>query len=505
MAAIAPWATRGSTGSSASFRYAPPKLRVARPYELSHGARASALADKAGIHLVHWQRDVLADWGAVDEDGRFVHRRCGVAAPRQTGKSEDAIAWVVYLVAGLGMRVLYTAHNYSTTCEMLRRIRRVFGRKPEDPNAEHPELNRLVLSCENKTAQEAIFLKNGGAIHFSTRTKSATLGYSFDVVVYDEAQELMEEHLQAIAPTTTSGAAHNPQTVYIGTPPRPGGGGASFAQWREEARLDEPPGDLCWWEWGVDEVGDPFDESRWPAANPSLPDVADPVAIRMIMRTLTSDLARAQELLGYWLPKGNVMPALPAEDWVLCAAPASDAPADGKLAYGVKFSADGSQVALALAMEPDEGPTWVELIAVEDTALGIEWLVRWLCTRSGSCSAVMIDGKSGAGELYERLRTTCMGGQTAFAERQLAKASASDACTAAQTMLSSVNEGTINWFASGDGTLDESARTSPRRKIGSNGGWGFGGDFPSPIEAASLALLAVRTTKWDQRVEQEIW
>lgn len=441
---------------------------------------------------------MLADWGAVDEGGQFVHRRCGASTPRQAGKSEDAIAWAVYLAAGLGMRVLYTAHNYSTTCEMLRRIRKVFGRKPNDPSAEHPEFNRLVRSCENKTAQEAIFLKNGGAIHFSTRTKSATLGYSFDVVIYDEAQELMEEHLQAIAPTTTSGAAHNPQTVYIGTPPRPGGGGASFAQWRAEAQSDNPPSDLCWWEWGVDEVGDPFDESRWGAVNPSLPDVANPFAIRTIMHTLTTDLARAQELLGYWLPKGNVEPAIPPADWGLCAAPASDAPADGKIAYGVKFAPDGTQVALAVAMEPDEGPTWIELVALEDTAAGIDWLVRWLASRAGSCAAVLLDGKSGAGELYERIRS-------AFAEAQLSVANAQTACTAAATLLSSVQEGTVNWFASPDGTLDESARTSPKRKIGTAGGWGFGGDMCSPVEAAALALHAVRTTAWDQRIEQEIW
>lgn len=487
-----------STGSSGSFRYAPPRLRVAGDYSLSHGARAVALAGKAGIHLIHWQRDVLSDWGAVDEAGQFVHRRCGASIPRQAGKSEDAIAWAVYLAAGLGMRVLYTAHNYSTTCEMLRRFRRIFGRRPNDPTAEHPAFNRMVLSCENKTAQEAIFLKNGGAIHFSTRTKSATLGYSFDVVIYDEAQELMEEHLQAIAPTTTSGAARNPQTVYIGTPPRPGGGGASFSQWRGEAVSDEVPSDLCWWEWGVDEIGDPFDESRWPDVNPSLPDVANPDAIRTIMHTLTTDLARAQELLGYWLPKGDVEPALPERDWELCAAGADERPDDGRIAYGVKFSPDGRSVALAVAVDPDDGPTWVELVALSDTAAGIDWLVRWLIARADGCDAACLDGKSGAGELHDRV-------DGSFAHGKLALADTKTVCSASSTLLSSVREGTVNWFASPDGTLDASARTSPRRSIGQGGGWGFGGDFPAPIEAAALALHAVRNTVWDHRIEQEIW
>ena len=37
--------------------------------------------------------------------------------------------------------------------------------------------------------------------------------------------------------------------------------------------------------------------------------------------------------------------------------------------------------------------------------------------------------------------------------------------------------------------------TSVRRPIG--GGWGFGGDNSAPIEAASLALWGVKTSKRD--------
>ena len=64
--------------------------------------------------------------------------------------------------------------------------------------------------------------KSGGVIQFSTRTKSSRLGFSFDIVVYDEAQELTCEHTQVINPTTVSGAKHNLQIIYAGTPTRAG-------------------------------------------------------------------------------------------------------------------------------------------------------------------------------------------------------------------------------------------------------------------------------------------
>lgn len=491
--------SRGTSASSSPRSpYAPPKLHVSSPYELSHGARVVATSELSGTKMCHWQKDVTNDWGAVDEAGKFVHRRCGLSVPRQAGKSTVAIAWAVYLAAVLGMVVLYTAHNYSTTCEMHRRVQAVFGRRAADPIAKHRQFNRLVSKCENKTGQEAVYLSNGGEIHFSTRTKTTDLGFSFDVVIYDEAQELRDEHMEAIAPTSSSGAAANAQSVFIGTPPRPGGAGRAFKDMRDEVMSGEPEPDLCWWEWGVDEVGDPFDESRWPAANPSLPGVADPEAIRMIMHVITTDLGRAQQMLGYWLPAGNIQPAIEPEAWEACGAAADERPADGKLAYGVKFSADGEEVALAVAVDPDEGPSWIELIAIGPTSSGTAQLASWLVKRCDECAVTVVDGRAGAGELVNRIAPS-------FPRKAIVTPNGTQASDAAATLLTCVREGSVNWFDAPDGTLDRSARTSPRRKIGSGGGWGFGGDDPTPVEACALALWGVLNTKRDQRTEQEIW
>lgn len=228
----------------------PPRYRVAQ--ERGAGDLAdeiAAVADLIGYPQLDWQRDVTRVWSTYDEDGQWVHRRNGASVPRQAGKSVDGIVWATTLTALLGYSVLWTDHNYSTTCEMLKRFQRIFGRKPGDPWG-IADFNKLVRRFNSKTAQEAFELTNGGVLAFSTRTKSAALGYSFDVVFYDEAQELTGEHMQAITPTTAAGPHHNTQDVYLGTPTRAGSSATKFRELRDEAIGDAPGDDVSWFEWG---------------------------------------------------------------------------------------------------------------------------------------------------------------------------------------------------------------------------------------------------------------
>ncbi len=215
----------------------PPRYRVAQ--ERGSGDLAdeiATVADLIGYPQLDWQRDVTRVWSTYDEDGQWVHRRNGASVPRQAGKSVDGIVWATTLTALLGYSVLWTDHNYSTTCEMLKRFQRIFGRKPGDPWG-IADFNRLVRRFNSKTAQESFELTNGGVLAFSTRTRSSALGYSFDVVFYDEAQELTGEHVQAITPTTAAGPHHNTQDVYLGTPTRAGSSATKFRElqqrWRE--------------------------------------------------------------------------------------------------------------------------------------------------------------------------------------------------------------------------------------------------------------------------------
>lgn len=471
-----------------------PRLRVAQGYDLHFASEVKEVAALAGIDQTNWQVDLIADWSAHTPDGQWIHRRCGGSIPRQAGKSVDGIVWCLFLLVILGYGILWTDHNYATTCEMLRRFKDILGSKANDKDAKYPYFNKKIEKVVNKTAQEAFFLKNGGFLVFSTRTKSAALGFSFDVVVYDEAQELTSTHMQAIQPTTTSGAHHNTQSIFLGTPTRAGSTAEIFSDMHQEA-WNNPLDDMCWIEYGVDEVGDVLDESRWPLANPSIDEgVADMNAIRTGIRAFKSDvLAAAQEYLGYWLPKvANAL--IYKKEWLACQIEPEESPKEGRIAYGVKFAPDGSEVALAAAIKPKSGISHVELVCIKSMAKGTTWLADWLAERPSRASCVAVDGKAGAGMLSEKLVDRVPSKYYRVMKTQ-------DAITASSMMLEAIQNNEITHIESP--ALDESVLAATKRKIGDSGGWGFGGDTSCAIEAAANALWAVTTTKRDPNHKQE--
>ena len=212
----------GSSPTPSPRSSAEPRLYLAQPWESTPGDAAAAAAPSMGYELLDWQRDFLCDMGAVDAAGKWVHPRVGESVPRQQGKSVDLIVWASFLAAVMGYKVLWTEHNYSTTMEMLKRFREIFGKYPHDRVLGRPGWREQLADVCSQTSQEWMAFRSGGVIQFSTRTKSSRLGFSFDVVVYDEAQELTGVHVQVINPTTTSGSKHHHQLKNPGPPPLAG-------------------------------------------------------------------------------------------------------------------------------------------------------------------------------------------------------------------------------------------------------------------------------------------
>ena len=461
------------------------------PYSKTVGDIAADAAPSMGYDLLGWQRLALCDLGAVGEDGKWVHPRAGLSVERQQGKSVLLVVWASFLAAMLGYKVLFTEHNYSTTCEMLERFRDVFGARPRDRARGRAGWKGLLSAVSSQTGQEWMQFSSGGVIQFSTRTKTSRLGFSFDVVFYDEGQELTGVHTQVINPTTTSGAKHNLQIVYSGTPTRAGSPAEVFRDVREQAWEGGPKAsDLFWLEYGVEEVGDIWDESRWWGVMPSLGYHADVRAIRAGMKDM-DELGAAQEYLGYWLPAAEQAdpPVIGRELWAKRLVEAAPAPAPGeRVAYGLRFSADGATMALAGAVLPrGSSCAHVELIDVGPTSRGTARVAAWLAARPNKACSVAVDGRAGAGAVCDALA------EMGMPKGYVIRPTADQAVTAANLVLEGCSSGTLTHIK--DPALDLSAETSWRRQIGSQGGWGFGGEDACPIEAAGLALLALRASK----------
>lgn len=449
-----------------------------------------------GIVMDPWEFDVIKDWMAITENGKWAHLRNGLSCPRQNGKTLLLETRINFGTLFIGERILYTAHDYSTVTQLFDRMQYFFGEKKNDENANYPELNARVTSVRRAAGKEAMFFKNGAGIYFSTRTKSSRRGFTVDTVIVDEAQELTDVQLKAIMATASSAPLKNPQFIFTGTPPGPETTGDVFAHIRDGALTGEEH-DISWNEWSVDEVGDIKDEKRWYDTNPALGIRLDVGVIRAEVSTMR-DVSFAQERLGYWIPQHQFVAVIRKKEWERCATVCP--PKDGKLVYAVKFSADGATVSLAVALKPKVGRIHVEIVENRSMSAGISWLAAWLVERKNKAATIVVDGLNSSLALVERLRD---GGIRAKGTITVPKSS--EVATAASMLLNAIREDEVTHFD--QPALNDSALMSEKRLIGNSGGWSFGGKGVDAtlIEAVALAFWGVSITKRDPQRKQVIW
>lgn len=388
-----------------------------------------------------------------------------------------------------GERILHTAHEVKTARKAFERLVSFF-----EDGRNHPELAETVKTVRKTNGQEAIYLVNGGSIEFSARSRGASRGFTVDVVVCDEAQELTDEQLEALLPTKSAGPLQNSQLIMAGTPPNHNAVGEVLARTRKKAIAGESES-ACWHEWSVESVGDVNDESRWEDANPAL-------GYRLTRESIESELSSmsedgfARERLGWWI-EGARNAVFDKGRWD---ALATEKPPDrGKIAYGVKFSVDGSTVALSAALKPRNGKPHVEVIEHRSTASGASWLADWIEQRWRKAAIIVIDGKSGAQPLVEELRRRKVG------KTAVCTPSTGDVVSAASMMLNAVREKGVTHYD--QPALNAAVENAEKRMIGNAGGFGFkgyDGIDVTPLEASSLALWGVMATKRDPSRKQVI-
>jgi hypothetical protein len=347
---------------------------------------------------------------------------------------------------------------------------------------------------------EGIWLINGGCIEFFTRStrSGGGRGTTYDIIVVDEAQEMTEDEQDALKPTQIASESGDPQMILIGTPPSPSCNGTVFKVLHDRAHANPNTCGFAWLEWAVYELPD-MEGDRTSIlelayrTNPAMGYRIRESVMMDVINTATSVDGFAREYLGWWSPTAGL------PDYVIAAnkfeALALDkAPTDGRMAYGVKFSPDGSEVSLCAARLHDDN-VYIEQIRRESMALGLGWLAKWITERKGVGCCCVIDGKSGTQALVDKLGNMPIG--------YLITPTMAQVISACTTLVDHVNDGTLEWFRP-QNDLRDSAVTSTRRKIGSAGGWGFDGENPIPIEAASLAVWGVLNSKRNPERKQRI-
>lgn len=430
-------------------------------YPKQHGGQvikaSMGLIKAMGLKLAEWQVLVLSHWLDRDEDGMVTSTTCVLEVPRQNGKSTVLNVFALICALVLERKVMYTAHQVKTVMKAFKWI---------DNMVQHKAFMRKeCISVRRTNAQEGIYFANGGCIEFGTRTNAASRGLTYDIVIYDESQELTDEQMQAMSSVNSAAPSGDPQDVYAGTPPKITMSAETFTKVRSS--IINGTDKACLDEWCLDDMPkDVTNKDLWYKLNPSL-------GIWLLESALTKDLMSmskegfAKEHLGLWLLGGARM-AIPEKAWKACGK--HKAPVDGAPIFGVKFSPDGYEVCLsaAVARKNDDGisdSAHVEFIKSGMVANGLSWLTKFLMDRAETMGRVVIDGKSAAPALVSELK------RNNFPEEKMVLIRPFEAAQILPVFLEGINSRRLTHASQPQ--LDKSVTGARRRKIGQEGGWGL--------------------------------
>ena len=479
--------------------YRPPRIAV-EPKDI-YQTDGDAAADMCAHYWFtpdEWQRRLLRVWLSRDENGHLLVISAGLSVPRQNGKNGAVECLELYLlITQPGIKILHTAHEANTAKAAFMRMEALFTGKIAGKKREAKTLMKLVDKSQGGSIRYAngelsIRLTNGASITYCTRTSSGNRGINgVNLLIYDEAQRLTDEQVAALGPTTDA-AVGDSVIIYLGTPPNETDNGTVFKRHREAALKDPSPNE-SWHEWSIEKLppSDVTFEDLIPqikATNPSyeLPRPGHLTEVRTRRNFADMSLITfCRERLGYWSEDVVTNPVLDKNSWD--ALKNLDPKIDGQLkrTIGIKFSPDGESVAVVNASKHAKEKPHVELIEYTKYAhAGTKPLAQALYNIRNKISYILIDGVGSAQSLMDDLKALH------YPSMGYGQATTNDVVTAAQSMKNWVQNGAFTHYD--QEALNDSAYTSVQRNIGK--GWGFGGSEPEPIEAASLALLAMKRT-----------
>jgi len=431
-------------------------------------------------------------------DGLFAATIGGVvwSIPRQVAKT-FLVGRIVIALCTLfpNLTVLWTAHRTRTATKTFESLKGVVSRKSVKPYL----LPNRSDGIRSTNGEQEIRFRNGSVIMFGAREQGFGRGFEeVDVEGFDEAQILTESALEDMVPATNqSRFPHGALLFFMGTPPRPKDPGEEFANRRKEALEFKPAGavvaegaDTLYVECSADEkIGHPdgpslMDREQWKQANPSYPHRTPEASMLRMRKQLTNDDSWRREAMGVWDGTGyKTWQVIGKQQWTDLKIPAEGAPTGGRPVFAVKFSADGERVGVAVGVQSEFGACHVEALGVRQTAAGSAELVDWFAERYEGAAAILVDGKSGAGDFVAALVAA------GVPRRRVHLVTTDEAITAHSGFLRAVIDGDLTHL--GQPGLDAQVRVAGKRKIGNLGGWGWESVVPdSDVTALDAVTLA---------------
>lgn len=281
-------------------------------YADTRGPDAVEMFEAYGRRYYGSQKYEMELFFARDARGGFAAKTLCITKPRQNGKSFALRDYAIWMAAVEGKSVLYTAHHGRT-------VRKMFKEMCDFIEA-HADFRDELDYVYKAGGYEGIYFRNGACIEFQTRTNSGGRGGTYQIIVFDEAQELTNAQQDAILPTVSAGGEiedgeGDPQKIYVGTVPGPECQGTVFRTLHDRAHDGESS--VWWLEWGAQ--GETLQDvdidsvDLWYACNPAMGRRMSEDTVRDEHDTMSRD-GFARERLGWWSSTAGKPQTLIAED-----------------------------------------------------------------------------------------------------------------------------------------------------------------------------------------------
>ena len=328
-----------------------------------------------------WQKNLLKAILSKTSKGLWKHTKFGYSLPRRNGKNEVIVIRELFALKN-NEKVLHTAHRTTTSHSAWERLTSILDK------------SGIAYNSLRAAGREMVEVSGGGRVDFRTRSSKGGLGEGFDLLIIDEAQEYTDDQESALKYVVTD--SKNPQTIFCGTPPTPVSSGTVFTKLRNKA-LNQETKNTGWAEWSVSEQTDPRNIESWYLTNPSLGTI---FTERSVEDEIGSDEIDFNiQRLGLWI-KYNQKSAISKTDWGLLKV--NKVPnLRGKLFAGIKYGADGTNVAMSIAVKTEDERIFVESIDCQTVRNGNLWIINFL--KNADVAEVVIDGQSGQKILFDEI------------------------------------------------------------------------------------------------------